>query len=239
MSDSKNLRALRIIAEKATAPKTDDVREIRWVIEHGVRVAWQFFVDGVATVVPQSFADCFTPQDAEFIATFNPRAVIELLDEIENGTCRRHANQKHGAEAEELRRGIEQIVANLQHVAGRETRVQLQALLDRIDARDSLSYLEAQDEKSAMVRAALDEALDGWRKAVTAITGIPGRSEREQLTRITLLRALVSGTGPTAIEYLRNEISELKARVTERDAEIARLKSERDQYRSTFHGGPG
>jgi len=48
----------------------------------------------------------------------------------------------HGAEAEELREGIEKLIGEgREAVTGRE----LQRLLDRVDARDSLAYLEAKD----------------------------------------------------------------------------------------------
>ena len=47
----------------------------------------------------------------------------------------------HGAEAEELREGIEKIIDHEGDVRGFKRA--LQALLDRVDARDSLAYLEA------------------------------------------------------------------------------------------------
>ena len=48
----------------------------------------------------------------------------------------------HGAEANELREGIEEI---LKHKGtGAEVRADLVSLLDRVDARDSLARLEAQ-----------------------------------------------------------------------------------------------
>lgn len=47
----------------------------------------------------------------------------------------------HGAEAEELRKGIEQIMKHDGDEYG--FRRSLQALLDKVDARDSLAYLEA------------------------------------------------------------------------------------------------
>lgn len=53
--------------------------------------------------------------------------------------CERHAHQVHGAEAEELRAGIERIV-DIDDVD--DWRHALRELLDRVDARDSLSYRE-------------------------------------------------------------------------------------------------
>ena len=64
----------------------------------------------------------------------------------------------HGAEAEELRGGIEKLITELQGVADEDDRVStllelperlindLQKLLDRINARDSLAFLEAQEK---------------------------------------------------------------------------------------------
>jgi hypothetical protein len=49
----------------------------------------------------------------------------------------------HGAEANELREGIERLLAR--ESTGKELRRDLQELLDRVDARDSLARLEAQD----------------------------------------------------------------------------------------------
>lgn len=54
--------------------------------------------------------------------------------------CSRHEFH-HGAEAEELRSGIEKLIAEGDQVCC----WQLQRLLDRVDARDSLAYLEATD----------------------------------------------------------------------------------------------
>jgi hypothetical protein len=71
--------------------------------------------------------------------------------------CEKHGGV-HGQEAEELRVGIEQILKNTVDVCGGEalhvlhaTRKSLIFLLDQIDARDSLAFLEAsaQEEESA------------------------------------------------------------------------------------------
>jgi hypothetical protein len=62
----------------------------------------------------------------------------------------------HGAEAEELRTGIEKLITGLQGFADEEDSVSalqelpdrlvddLQKLLDRVDARDSLAFLDAE-----------------------------------------------------------------------------------------------
>jgi hypothetical protein len=60
---------------------------------------------------------------------------------VYSGYCDEHGFA-HGAEAQELRSGIEQIIrqedpAEPEYVFGR-----LQELLDSVDARDSLAYLE-------------------------------------------------------------------------------------------------
>ena len=68
--------------------------------------------------------------------------------------CDRHEGVVHGQEAEELRRGIEQILGNIGEVGQREAglvlanvRKSLNFLLDHIDARDSLAFREATDPK--------------------------------------------------------------------------------------------
>lgn len=79
-------------------------------------------------------------------------ALIKERDEALEMGCARHAGQVHGAEAEELRRGIETIVKNAD---GEVLRSKLKRLLDEVDARDSLAHLEASDEK---LRAAIARA---------------------------------------------------------------------------------
>lgn len=54
--------------------------------------------------------------------------------------CKEH-NFIHGGEAEELRQGIERLLADGEHPE--ELPVMLQELLDSVDARDSLAYKEA------------------------------------------------------------------------------------------------
>ena len=51
----------------------------------------------------------------------------------------------HGREAEELRRGIQEILQS--NTSEDEWDWKLQDLLDRVDARDSLAYLEKRDEQ--------------------------------------------------------------------------------------------
>lgn len=64
--------------------------------------------------------------------------------------CHEHGFQ-HGAEAEELRSGIEAIIKYLDGERDTDDLLtiqgRLQRLLDRVDARDSLAYLEAKDQE--------------------------------------------------------------------------------------------
>jgi len=64
--------------------------------------------------------------------------------------CDRHGRAIHGREAEELRSGIEQILRQYEQHADSDfeynsLRRSLRALLDEVDARDSLAYLEKKD----------------------------------------------------------------------------------------------
>jgi hypothetical protein len=64
--------------------------------------------------------------------------------------CGKH-NFIHGAEAEELREGIEKLIADpTEYECGHDLFLgvsvdDLQDLLDRVDARDSLAYREAKE----------------------------------------------------------------------------------------------
>ena len=72
------------------------------------------------------------------------RCALALL---ENG-CPVHADQHHGREAEELRKGVEEIADGIEaDDAPEQIRIKLYALLDVIDARDSLAYLERRGAK--------------------------------------------------------------------------------------------
>jgi hypothetical protein len=114
-----------------------------------------------------AYDECSHPvsaANAAFIAAADPTTVVALLDqlaalraalseardEIENGTCARHAGQQHGLEAEELRHGVEDILRNTDW---KDMRAELQRLLDETDARDSLAYLERRDEQLAEAKA--------------------------------------------------------------------------------------
>jgi hypothetical protein len=58
--------------------------------------------------------------------------------------CSTH-NFVHGAEAEELRSGIEEIIES--NPSEDEWEWELRRLLDMVDARDSLAYLEAKNSE--------------------------------------------------------------------------------------------
>lgn len=60
-------------------------------------------------------------------------------------SCPVHEGSFHGGEAEELRAGIEKIIGDLDLDIDHEAKVQLQRLLDAVDARDSLGHLERGD----------------------------------------------------------------------------------------------
>lgn len=93
--------------------------------------------------------------------------------------CPVHDGQVHGGEAEELRHGLEHLLAN-----DSVTPRQVQALLDRVDARDSLAHGE--------LTAAID-ALTEWANPISRDLGALGgldtirrtmEDERAMLARI-------------------------------------------------------
>lgn len=75
----------------------------------------------------------------EGLASYFAEALTQLADTCVIGLpCKRHKGAVHGREAEELRRGIEKILtADLDDYA-----FALRELLDEVDARDSLAFLE-------------------------------------------------------------------------------------------------
>jgi hypothetical protein len=68
----------------------------------------------------------------------------EVEQAIDGGYCAVHDGRVHGGEAEELRHGLEQLITN-----DSVTPRQAQALLDRVDARDSLAHGELTEKLSA------------------------------------------------------------------------------------------
>lgn len=92
-------------------------------------------------------------------------ALRENVCVIGGQECPKHGHA-HGREAEELRGGVERLMALADH--GDVSSTDLQTLLDRTDARDSLAYLEAGD-----VGDEETEATDGplWAMGYTDSTG--------------------------------------------------------------------
>jgi len=76
-------------------------------------------------------------------------ALVKLADSCVVGApCVRHYGSVHGQEAEELRRGIERLIRDAESdaIGSRTVSVfSLQRLLDEVNARDSLAFLEATD----------------------------------------------------------------------------------------------
>lgn len=69
--------------------------------------------------------------------------------------CPVHEYQRHGREAEELRAGVEELIAGggdccCNGCWGGDLAEKLQSLLDRVDARDSLAYRERTDPKDVI-----------------------------------------------------------------------------------------
>jgi hypothetical protein len=80
----------------------------------------------------------------EGLASYFAEALTQLADKCVVGVpCKRHFGATHGREAEELRKGIEKILASdlddFPHA--------LRELLDEVDARDSLTFREATDHE--------------------------------------------------------------------------------------------
>lgn len=86
------------------------------------------------------------------------------LADAEGEGCTLHGHAKHGKEAEELRKGIERLaVADVfTHCS------ELLGLLDRVDARDSLSHIRANQELR-YVRAANKRGLRSQEKACAVL----------------------------------------------------------------------
>lgn len=103
------------------------------------------------------------------------RRLRTRLADAEGEGCTLHVHAKHGKEAEELRKGIERIYSTRLKTAqaiaesapGTEVvpAAALHALLDRVDARDSLAHLRANEELRD-ARAANKRGLRSQQKAI-------------------------------------------------------------------------
>lgn len=76
-------------------------------------------------------------------AKFVAEGFADALGGAGGAGCPVHAGQIHGKEAEELRRGFERIADGDRACSRKE----VQKVLDRVDARDSLAFLEVHDGK--------------------------------------------------------------------------------------------
>ena len=118
-------------------------------IEQTVDVARDYLQDSrlvsVAGGTPRADHAAFARNFAEVIVKIAGCCVVGL-------SCEKHGGAVHGQEAEELRAGVEQILSNTADARDDEAafvlaeqRKSLIFLLDRIDARDSLVFLQSRD----------------------------------------------------------------------------------------------
>lgn len=107
------------------------------------------------------YTGCSRERSDSWVDRRDVEAVIDdLRAELEDAKT---GDAVKGREAEQLRRGIEKLLDN-----SRTSRGCLQELLDKVDARDSVAYLEAQEAELKMLRA--------WRAhSVEVLRGLLGR----------------------------------------------------------------
>ena len=78
--------------------------------------------------------------DFNELADFWSRAIVTLAGRCQVGVpCARHKGVVHGQEAEELRKGLEEVLAGWDD---EDSYRALVSLLERVDARDSLAFGE-------------------------------------------------------------------------------------------------
>lgn len=157
-------------------------RIVGYVISHSGKPGgpWEAFIGGVgvATIVKKDrsrFKPTARIQAAYLLASVrqvHPDArILRLVRRERVVACPVHSHQIHGGEAEELRKGIEGLISDSAPAVdfcdpnGRGCDViasdDLQNLLDRVDARDSLAHLELNTaEERAVVEAAM--AWEHW-----------------------------------------------------------------------------
>lgn len=130
--------------------------------------------EGPLTTVPGAPA----PADARPAAE-TPTCVFGVF-------CRRHGFI-HGAEAEELRQRVETILDQVDHEgddAGEELDRALRIMLDEVDARDSLAWIEAKDATSE----SRDESADAVDPSAPS-TGTPSTRVKDSLSVSDRVRA--------------------------------------------------
>ena len=101
-------------------------------------------------------ASALEPLSLARLARDFAEAIVQDADTCVVGrACVKHGGAVHGREAEELRAGVERLLGNSAdgddeaHIALEELHKALFFLLDHVDARDSLAFLEATDKSSA------------------------------------------------------------------------------------------
>lgn len=117
------------------------------------------------------------------------RQLRDLLQSIITGQnagegCTLHGDAPHGKEAEELRSGIEKLIRSGPF---RVDIYELQQLLDRVNARDSLAHLRANESRAAFEKRAapgLDAVMARGRAVVEAQerSRAKGRAPRRRAT---------------------------------------------------------
>lgn len=113
----------------------------------------------------------------------------QRLADAEGEGCTLHKHAPHGKEAEELRLGIEKLLAQ-RPLDGWEKA--LQKLLDRVDARDSLAHVRANQELRE-TRAANRRGLRSQQKAIEILLeGVVDGLDTQRCSTKVLRKALVA-----------------------------------------------
>lgn len=88
----------------------------------------------------------------DLVSLFVPDELLadlhHLIDDdclIDGEPCEKHAGMVHGREAEELRQGVEKALEAYYADDEMDIDAVLRRLLDNVDARDSLAYIEKRD----------------------------------------------------------------------------------------------
>lgn len=133
--------------------------------------------------------------------------IDDLEGEARDLGCAVHVGAVHGGEAEELRAGIEQLIADDEELIWRAVRRELQDLLDRVDARDSLAHLER-----------IDVAIAERDKLQAELDAAAARIARLESEHDTLCLVVEHTTGTvdkltatrTELEAARREVTEMR-----------------------------
>lgn len=132
----------------------------------------------------------------QFAAAVADRVVTELSDELEALTeCLVHAGMIHGGEAHELRAGLEGLIADPPSgdiESNHEWCCAIQAVLDDVDARDSLAHIERGPSAAAVLSSEDRGALLALRRLVVA-TAKSCSQKQEYFVQIALLDRWLGG----------------------------------------------